>query len=173
MTDELKNAHSQRAVQQGLVKEFDDLIEELGVEKQSAILHCANAGDALISAHSSALNAYADHQWRLAINNLSPALVRAVKLKLLALSNVSYQETQSGHYVEPAKIISAEIGKVLIVAARIGQLNMDAEPVLEKIGTHSPGLPGVDVALLRSPMKGNYWLKNSPSLSIQTRSNSK
>ena len=153
MTDELKNAHSQRAVQQGLVKEFDDLIEELSVEKESAMLHCANAGDALISAHRSALNAYADHQWRLAINNLSPALVRAVKLKLLALSNVSYQETQSGHYVEPAKIISAEIGKALIVAARIGQLNMDAEPVLEKIGTHSPALPGVDVALLQSPIK--------------------
>lgn len=41
MSDELKNAHSQRAVQQGLVKEFDDLIEELNVEKQSAMLGCA------------------------------------------------------------------------------------------------------------------------------------
>ncbi|WP_193311947.1 hypothetical protein [Rouxiella sp. S1S-2] len=39
------------------------------------------------------------------------------------------------------------------MAARIGQLNMDAEPVLEKIGTHSPTLPGVDVPLLKSPIK--------------------
>ncbi|MFS7249657.1 capsid protein [Rahnella rivi] len=153
MTDELKNAHSQRAVQQGLVKEFDDLIEELNVEKQSAMLHCANAGGALISAHRSALNAYADTQWRMAINNLSPALVRAVKLKLLALSTVSYQETQSGHYVEPAKIVSADIGKALVGAASIGQFNMDAEPMLEKIGMHSPALPGVDMALLQSPIK--------------------
>ncbi|WP_052184457.1 hypothetical protein [Rahnella aquatilis] len=153
MTDELKNAHSQRAVQQGLVKEFDDLIEELSVEKQSAMLHCANAGGALISAHRRALNAYADTQWRMAINNLSPALVRAVKLKLLALSTVSYQETQSGHYVEPGKIISAEIGNALVGAAHIGQFNMDAEPVLEKIGMHSPALPGVDMGLLQSPIK--------------------
>ncbi|RJT55861.1 hypothetical protein [Rahnella variigena] len=153
MTDELKNAHSQRAVQQGLVKEFDDLIEELNVEKQSAMLGCASAGQKLISAHRSALNAYADHQWRLAINNLSPALVRAVKLKVLALSNVSYQETQMGHYVEPAKIISSEIGSALVGAARIGQFKMDAEPVLEKIGIYSPALPGVDEALLQSPIK--------------------
>ena len=89
----------------------------------------------------------------MAINNLSPALVRAVKLKVLALSNVSYQETQSGHYVEPAKIISAEIGNALVGAAHICQFNMDAEPMLGKIGMHSPALPGVDMALLQSPIK--------------------
>lgn len=78
------------------------------------MFHCAYAGEVLISAHRSALNAYAYHQWRLAFNNLSPALVGA---------------------------------------ARIGQFNMDAEPVLEKMGMYSPALPGVDKALLQSPVK--------------------
>jgi len=30
---------------------------------------------------------------------------------------------------------------------------MDAEPILGKIGMHSPALPGVDMALLQSPIK--------------------
>jgi len=81
------------------------------------MFHCAYAGEVLISAHRSALNAYAYHQWRLAFNNLSPALVGA---------------------------------------ACIGQFNMDAEPMLEKIGTHSPALPGVDMGLLQSPIKRQF-----------------
>lgn len=169
MTDELKNAHSQRLIQEGLASEFDDLIEELELEKQSAMLDCASAGQSLISAHRIALNTYADNQLQLAMKNLSPTIVRAVKLKLLALSTVSVQEMQSAYYSEPDKVVSVEIGNALVGAAHSAQFNMEIEPVLEEIGIYPPNLVGVDMALVQSPCRRESLRKKLKKLTASKK----
>ncbi|MGV8927528.1 MAG: hypothetical protein ACOH2G_17875 [Ewingella sp.] len=153
MTEDLRNEHSQRISQMELAKEFADLIDDLALDQKTEILCCAGTAKKLLNAHKHAFVTYAEYQWSQALKNLSPSLVRVIKLKLHALSMVSAQEVQSGYYREPAKVVSELIGNKLIDVAKECDFDMEIEPVLEKIGLYHPSLAGVDMVLMNSPIK--------------------
>lgn len=155
MTEELKNEHRQRISQLELAKEFADLIDDLELDHKAAMLNCAGTARKLLAAHKYAFVTYADYQWEHNLRNLSPSLVRAIKLKLQALSMVSIQEQQSEYYREPENVVSALIGNKLNEAAKKCQFEMDIEPILQQIGLYHPSLSGVDMALVNSPAKTN------------------
>lgn len=81
------------------------------------------------------------------MRSLSPTLVRAIKLKRMALSiSGSGQENQPG-YIEPETAIKQLLGDKLAAVAASTVIDIKAEPVLEKIGMHRPALTGVDMNL--------------------------
>ncbi len=153
MTEELKNEHSQRISQMELAKEFADLINDLELEQKTEMLGCARTAKKLLGAHKHAFVTYAEYQWSQALKNLSPSLIRAIKLKLHALSMATTLEAQSEYYIEPEKVVSGLIGNKLTEVAKQCQFDMEIEPILEKIGLYHPSLAGVDMALMNSPIK--------------------
>lgn len=151
LTDELRAQHSQRIVSRELAEEFTGLIEELEFEHEGEMIKAVHTGHAYVNAHSAAFTQYVEGQWEAAMRNLSPTLVRAVRLKLLSLRlNDRGRHTDPRHQ-EPEAILAREVGKVLADKAEAARLDMDAEPVVSEIGVHRPALTGVDMKLYKSP----------------------
>ncbi len=85
------------------------------------------------------------------MRNISPTLVRAIRLKLLSLRlNDRGRHTDPLH-VEPEVILAREVDKLLADKAEDARLDMDAEPVLSEMGIYRPALTGVDMKLYNSP----------------------
>ncbi|WP_414147355.1 hypothetical protein ACMGGR_16510 [Erwinia sp. BNK-24-b] len=151
LTDELRAQHSQRIVSRELAEEFTGLIEELEFEHEGEMIKAVQTGHAYVNAHNAAFTQYVEGQWEAAMRNLSPTLVRAVRLKLLSLRlNDRGRHTDPLHQ-EPEVILAREVGKVLADKAEAARLDMDAEPVLSEIGVYRPALTGVDMKLHNSP----------------------
>ncbi|WP_345829078.1 hypothetical protein AAGR22_19140 [Erwinia sp. HDF1-3R] len=108
-------------------------------------------GHAYVNAHNMAFTQYAEGQWEAAMRNVSPTLIRGIRLKLLSLRlNDRGRHTDPLH-VEPEVILAREVVKLLADKAEDARLDMDAEPVLSEIGIYRPALTGVDMRLYNSP----------------------
>lgn len=151
LTDELRAQHSQRIVSRELAEEFTGLIEELEFEHEGEMIKAVHTGHAYVNAHNVAFTQYVESQWEAAMRNLSPTLVRAVRLKLLSLRLNDRGRHTDPQHVEPEAILAREVGKVLADKAEAARLDMDAEPVVSEIGVYRPALTGVDMKLYNSP----------------------
>lgn len=159
MTPELRAQHSERIASRELAEEFTGLIEELEFEHEGEMIKAVHTGHAYVNAHNAAFTQYVEGQWEAAMRNLSPTLVRAVRLKLLSLElNDSGRHTDPQHE-EPEAILAREVGKLLTGKAESARLDMDAEPVLSEIGIYRPALTGVDMRLYKSPCSMHLLLQ--------------
>ena len=147
MTNDMKQEHTQRLGQRGLAEEYRALIDELELDQQSAMLSCCDSGKNYIRAYNNAFVAYADSQWDAAMRSLSPTLVRAIKLKRMALSISGLGNENQPGYIEPETAIKQLLGGKLDHAAESAVIDIKGEPVLEKIGLNRPALTGVDMNL--------------------------
>ncbi|MGK6329204.1 hypothetical protein ACMGEE_19245 [Erwinia sp. DT-104] len=151
LTDELRAQHSQRIVSRELAEEFTGLIEELEFEHEGEMIKAVHTGHAYVNAHNAAFTQYVEGQWEAAMRNLSPTLIRAVRLKLLSLRLNDRGRHTERHHEEPEAILAREVGKTLADKAEAARLDMDAEPVVSEIGVYRPALTGVDMKLYNSP----------------------
>lgn len=151
ITPELRAEHSQRIASRELADEFTGLIEELEFENEGEAINAVRTGHAYVNAHNMAFTQYAEGQWEAAMRNVSPTLIRGIRLKLLSLRlNDRGRHTDSQHE-EPEVILAREVGKLLADKAQDARLDMDAEPVLSEMGIYRPALTGVDMRLYNSP----------------------
>ncbi|MGK9470890.1 hypothetical protein ACSST1_19295 [Pantoea agglomerans] len=151
MTPELRAEHSQRIASRELAGEFTGLIEELDFEHEGETISAVRTGRAYVNAHSTAFTQYAESQWDAAMRNVSPTLVRAIRLKLLLLRLNDRGRHTDPQHEEPEAVLAREVGKLLTDKAESARLDMDAEPVLSEIGVYRPALTGVDMRLYNSP----------------------
>lgn len=153
ITPEMRAEHSQRIASRELADEFTALIEDLELEKQDEMLGAVSTAKAYVIAHNTAFTEYAESQWNAAMRNISPTLLRAIKLKHMALKLNDQGEYSSLAHEKPEVIINRITGEMLTRAAEAVQFDMEGEPVLSKIGIYRPALSGVDMNLYNSPVK--------------------
>jgi len=115
------------------------------------MIKAVHTGHAYVNAHNAAFTQYVEGQWEAAMRNLSPTLIRAVRLKLLSLRLNDRGRHTDPQHVEPEAILAREVGKVLADKAEAARLDRDAEPVVSEIGVYRPALTGVDMRLYNSP----------------------
>ena len=151
ITPEMRAEHSQRIASRELAEEFTALIDDLEVEKQSEMLGAVSTAKAYVNAHNTAFTEYAESQWNAAMRNISPTLLRAIKLKLMAMKLSDLGENSSPVYEKPQVILSRLTGEMLTKTAEAVQFDMEGEPVLTQLGLHRPALSGVDMRLYNSP----------------------
>lgn len=147
LTDELKAEHSQRIASRELAGEFTGLIEVLELDKQSNMLSCCVSGKRLVEAHNSALNAVADIYWQSALRCVSPKLLHALRLKILA------QSLNGEGFEKPEQYVARLIGEELMALAnRVTDAQLLEDPELAEVGLRRPALTGVDMNLYGSPV---------------------
>lgn len=151
ITPELRAEYSQRIASRELAEEFTGLIEELEFELEGETINAVRTGHAYVNAHSTAFTQYVNGQWDATMRNLSPTLVRAIRLKLLSLRFNDRGRHTDPQHEEPEVILAREVGKLLTSKAEDARLDMDAEPVLSEMGIYRPALTGVDMRLYNSP----------------------
>ncbi|MFU9135733.1 hypothetical protein [Erwinia tasmaniensis] len=151
ITPELRAEHSQRIASRELAEEFTGLIEELEFEHEGETINAVRTGRAYVDAHSTAFTQYVNGQWDAAMRNVSPTLVRAIRLKLLLLKLNDQGRHTDPQHEEPEVILAREVGKLLTGKAEDARLDMDAEPVLSEMGLYRPALTDVDMRLYNSP----------------------
>lgn len=159
ITQEMKQEHTQRIVQRELAEEYRALIDEMELDQQSAMLSCCDSGKNYIRAYNTAFVTYAESQWNAAMRSLSPTLVRAIKLKRMALSIKGEGQANQLGYVEPETAIKQLLGEKLTDVAASAVLDIKGEPVLEKIGLHRPALTGVDMKMFGLGLAGKMKLQ--------------
>jgi len=151
ITPELRAEHSQRIASRELAGEFAALTEELETEKQWEMIRAVGTGRRYVNAHHTAFTEYAESQWDAALRSLSPALLRAIRLKLMALTLSDGGRDTCPLHEEPTAVLARLTGDILTKKAASAPLDMEAEPVLSQIGLHRPALTGVDMNLYNSP----------------------
>lgn len=157
LTDEMKAEHGQRIASRELAGEFTGLIEVLELDKQGNMLSCCTSGQRLVEAHNSALNGVADIYWQSALRCVSPKLLHALRLRMLAQSLEQNGNEKPEQYV--ARIIGEEL---LALANRVTDAQLLEDPELAQIGLYRPALTAVDMNLYGSPsrrMKLSHELK--------------
>lgn len=147
ITQEMKQEHTQRIVQRELAQEYSALIDEMELDQQFAMLSCCTSGKNYIRAYNDTFVAYAESQWNAAMRSLSPTLVRAIKLKRMALSIEGEGKSNQLGYVEPEQAIKQLLSEKLTDAAASAVIDIKGEPILEKIGLRRPALTGVDMKI--------------------------
>lgn len=152
ITPEMRAEHSQRIASKELADEFTALIEELELEKQGQMTNAVSTARQYVHAHRSAFTAYAESQWNAAMRNISPKLLRGIKLKLMAMQLSDSGQQTAAFHEEPEVILGRQVGELLTRAADKATLDMEGEPVLTKIGLRRPALTGVDMHLYNSPV---------------------
>lgn len=111
------------------------------------MLNACSTGNKYRSAHGDAFITYAGAEWVKAINAVPVALIRAFLLRIRALEMKGESAPQS-----------VAIGELRDALSRQGSLyhfDMKQEPVLSVTGMQRPQITGVDMELLRSPLKRN------------------
>lgn len=151
MTEDMKKQHIERVAQREMVQEMDHLLAELDIERQRMILRCTSTGKALISAHNSALLAYSKEEFYSKLEQLSEPLVRAIALRLHALSSASNESEAGLSYVKPEIAVVNDLIEYTLEKAKTYVFDMVNEPVLDVIKLSSPSTPYLDTHLLRSP----------------------
>lgn len=151
ITPEMRAEHSQRIASRELAEEFTTLIKELELDKQAAMIGAVRTGHSYVSAHRVAFTDYVESQWNAAMRNISPRLLRAIKLKIMALELNAGDPRTSSLDEEPVVTVTRMTGEILTSTARAAQLDMEGEPVLTQLGLRRPVLTGVDMRLFNSP----------------------
>lgn len=145
ITPEMKAEHIQRTANRGLANEFTALIDELETDKTRTMLGACTSGERYVATHTTAFTTYAKNEWNTAIKNMSPALIRAFRLRLREL-DMNGDET-------PKRTLIQELGDRVFHQSEFYRFSMDKEPVLSVLGLHRPALTGVDMKLYDSPAK--------------------
>lgn len=145
LTDELKAEHGQRIASRELAGEFSGLIEVLELDKQSNMLACCVTGKSLVEEHNRALGGIADIYWQSALRCVSPKLLHALRLRMLARSLEEDGNEKPEQYV--ARIIGEEL---LALANRVTDAQLLEDPELAQVGLYRPALTGVDMKLYGS-----------------------
>lgn len=141
----MKAEPSRRIASRELADEFTGLIAELETDRTRAMLNACSTGNKYRSAHGEVFTAYAGAEWVKAINAVPVALIRAFLLRIRALEMNGESAPQS-----------VTIGELRDAFNRQGSLchfDMKQEPVLSVTGMQRPQITGVDMELLRSPLK--------------------
>ena len=139
MTPEMKAEHSQRTASRELADEFTGLIAELEDDK------ACSSGQAYVSAHLSAFSVCAQNEWAAAMNDISPALVRAFALRM--------RELEMKGEEHPHRVLFEALGEHVLTQSRYYTFDMAQEPVISQLGLHRPALTGVDMTLYKSPAR--------------------
>lgn len=151
LTDELRAEHTQRIVSRELADEFAELLKELELDKQYAMLCCCTSGKELVESHSTAFTEFVDSHWQSALRNVSPSLLWAIKLRI-------QRETIAPTFIRDdrntIRDISWLVGEALTRAAEaLPETVLHEAPLLENIGLYRPALTGVDMDLYNSPAR--------------------
>ena len=115
------------------------------------MLNACSTGNKYRSAHGEAFTAYAGAEWVKAINAVPVALIRAFLLRIRALEMNGESAPQS--------VTISELRDALNRQGSLYHFDMKQEPVLSVTGMQRPQITGVDMELLRSPLKRNILAK--------------
>lgn len=153
LTDELKNSHIERVARRELAQECDNLAEVLEYERDRLRGSCDGTARAYRQAHLDVLMQYAGHELEEALKKTCGALVRAMKLKILALDNPLANTTGHQGYVAPETAVMQEVKAWLEQQVSAHHIRLADEPVLYKTGLSSASLPHMEYGLADSPGK--------------------
>lgn len=157
MTGELKQQHIERIANREMITELDSLIQELELDEEKHKIMCSGYGSSLRSAHTNALAELADKELSQSLSALD-GVVRAVKLKRMALSAEQARTTHNGRFseyeIDIDKSVYAEIRAYLEPRVTKYAFDMASEPELSVIGL-SPELSKYMDEKLASPVKRN------------------
>ncbi|HAW5731608.1 glycoprotein 3 [Escherichia coli] len=134
LTDELKQQHLARVASRELAQECDRLAEVLAYDKDRLKASCDISARKYRQAHHNVLSEYAGKELDNALRQTCGALVRAMKLKMLALGNPLANTVGIQGYVEPDKAVMQEVQTWLERAVRDCHIRLADEPVLFKAG---------------------------------------
>lgn len=134
LTDELKQQHLERVASRELAQECDRLAEVLAYDSDRLKASCDASAREYRQAHHNVLSQYAAKELDNALRDTCGALVRAMKLKMLALDNPLANTVGIQGYVEPDKAIMQEVKTWLESAVKNCHIRLADEPVLFKAG---------------------------------------
>ncbi|CZY24091.1 hypothetical protein [Enterobacter hormaechei] len=134
LTDELKQQHLARVASRELAQECDRLAEVLVYDKDRLKASCDISARKYRQAHHNVLSEYAGKELDKALRETCGALVRAMKLKMLALGNPLANTVGIQGYVEPDKAVMQEVKTWLERAVKDCHIRLADEPVLFKAG---------------------------------------
>lgn len=134
LTDELKQQHLARVASRELAQECDRLAEVLAYDSDRLKASCDISARKYRQAHHNVLSEYAGKELDKALRETCGALVRAMKLKMLALGNPLANTVGIQGYVEPDKAVMQEVQTWLERAVRDCHIRLADEPVLFKAG---------------------------------------
>lgn len=151
MTPEMKAERYQqvadREIANDLIALKTEMVAGLREEKEQAEAASRQSGMACINTHRDALVVYAQQEWSAAIQNISPALVRAFRLRLRAM--------QMKGEKQPHATLMAELGGTVFTQSEFYAWDMNQEPVISQLGLNRPELPGVDMSKYQTAAQQN------------------
>lgn len=159
LTDELKNRHIERVARRELIQECENLAEVLAFESDRQKAACDSSAGAYRQAHFTALIQYAEHELDTALRETCGALVRAMKIKTLALENPLANTTGHQGYVEPGKVVMQQVKSWLETELKGCHIRLTDEPVLYKTGLSAASLPHMDHGVARTPASRQGWVR--------------
>ena len=109
LTDELKQQHLVRVASRELAQECHRLAEVLAFDSDRLKASCDISARKYRQAHHNVLSEYAGKELDKALREACGALVRAMKLKMLALGNPLANTVGIQGYVEPDKAVMQEV----------------------------------------------------------------
>lgn len=134
LTDELKQQHLARVASRELVQECDRLAEVLAYDSDRLKAMCDGTAREYRQAHHNLLSQYAGKELDNALRDTCGALIRAMKLKMLALGKPLANNIGIQGYVEPDKVVMQEVQTWLKRAVNDCHIRLADEPVLFKTG---------------------------------------
>jgi hypothetical protein len=134
LTDALKQQHLARVASRELVQECDRLAEVLAWDSDQLKASCDGTAREYRQAHHNVFSQYAGTELDNALRETCGALVRAMKLKMLALDNPLANTVGIQGYVEPGKAVMQEVKSWLERAVNDCHIRLADEPVLFKAG---------------------------------------
>lgn len=141
MTPEMKAERYQQVANREMTDDLialkTEMVADLNEEKERAEIASRQSGMECINTHRNALSVYAQNEWSAAIQNISPELVRAFKLRLRAM--------QMNGEEQPHAALMAELGGTVFAQSEYYLWDMNQEPVISQLGINRPELPGVDM----------------------------
>jgi len=159
LTDELKNRHIERVARRELIQECENLAEVLAFESDRQKAVCDGSAGAYRQAHFAALNQYAEHELDTALRETCGALVRAMKIKMLALENPLANTPGHQGYVEPEQAVMRQVKSWLETELKGCHIRLTDEPVLYKTGLSAASLPHMDYQVAATPFSRQVWQK--------------
>ncbi|MGP3592298.1 hypothetical protein [Vagococcus sp. WN89Y] len=159
LTDELKNRHIERVARRELIQECENLAEVLAFESDRQKAVCNGSAGAYRQAHFAALSQYAEHELDTALRETCGALVRAMKIKTLALENPLANTTGHQGYIEPGQVVMQQVKSWLETELKGCHIRLTDEPVLYKTGLSAASLPHMDHRIAGTPASRQSWAR--------------
>lgn len=159
LTDELKKQHLARVASRELAQECDQLAEVLTFECDRLKGNCDSTARAYRQAHHNVLSQYTGKELDNALHDTCGALVRAMKLKMLVMSNPLANTIGTQGYTEPDKAVMQEVKAWLERAVKNYHISLAAEPVLYRTGLSAETLPHMNYGVAATVGKRKVWFE--------------